>query len=80
MNNLYTIRKTFNNGGVIMVMNGVVKERTDYRDIITIATLFAKMNFSVKVLSPVHYKSEEYRQVFGRLIGTKFERKCPFTN
>ncbi|MBQ2177408.1 MAG: hypothetical protein II453_20940 [Alphaproteobacteria bacterium] len=77
MNNLYTIRKTFNNGGVIMVMNGVVKERTDYRDIITIATLFAKMNFSVKVLSPVHYKSEEYRQVFGRLIGTKFERKCP---
>ena len=77
MNNLFTIRKTFGNGGIIMVMNGVDKERTDYRDIITIATLFAKMDLNVRVLSPVHYKSKDYQQAFGGLIGTKFERKCP---
>ena len=60
-----------------MVMNGIDKERTDYRDIITIATLFAKMDLNVRVLSPVHYKSKDYQQAFGGLIGTKFERKCP---
>lgn len=77
MNDLFSIRKSFKNGGVIMVMNGVDKGRTDYRDIITIAILFAKMDLIVKVLSPVHYKSKDYLQVFGGLIGTKHERKCP---
>ena len=75
--NLYIIRKTFKKGGVVRVMKGINKERTDFKDVITIATLFAKMGMSIKVLSPVHFKSKEYRQVFGGLIGTKYERKCP---
>lgn len=77
MNALYTIRKTFSNGGIIMVMQGINKERADYKDIITIATLFAKMGKDVKVLSPVHFKDKEYNHFFGGLIGTKYERKCP---
>lgn len=77
MNDLFTIRKAFSSSGVVMVMHRINKERADYKDIITIATLFAKAGMIVKVLSPVHYKDKEYYQIFGGLIGTKYERKCP---
>jgi hypothetical protein len=31
-----------------------------------------------KKLTPiVHFKSDEYRQIYGKLIGTVYERKCP---
>ena len=68
---------TFKGGGRVLVMRGVDKEKPDYKAILTIANLFAKEGHQVKILTSCHYKSEEYRIVFGGLIGTKYERKCP---
>jgi hypothetical protein len=64
---------TFKGGGRVLVMRGVDKEKPDYKAILTIANLFAKEGHQVKILTSCHYKSEEYRIVFGELIGTR----CP---
>ena len=74
---LFSIVKAFKGGGRVLVMRGVDKEKPDYKAILTIAILFAKEGHQVKILTSCHYKSEEYRFVYGRLIGTKYERKCP---
>ncbi len=74
---LFSIMKAFKGGGRVHIMRGVDKEKPDYKAILTIANLFAKEGHQVKILTSCHYKSEEYRIVFGGLIGTKYERKCP---
>ncbi len=74
---LFTIAKAFKGGGRVLIMRGVDKEKPDYKAILTIANLFAKEGHQVKILTSCHYKSEDYRIVFGRLLGTKYERKCP---
>ena len=58
-------------------MNGVDKSKPDYKIIFTLASLFAKEGKEVFLLTSCHFKSEEYKVVFGSLTGTKFERKCP---
>ena len=73
---LFTIWKAFKGGGIIRIMTGVDKTKPDYKAILTIATLFAKDGHQVKILTSCHFKSQEYRNVFGRLFGTKYERKC----
>ena len=74
---LFTIWKAFKGGCIIRIMTGVDKTKPDYKAILTIATLFAKDGHQVKILTSCHFKSQEYRNVFGRLFGTKYERKCP---
>lgn len=74
---LFTIWKAFKGGGIIRIMTGVDKMKPDYKAILTVATLFAKDGHQVKILTSCHFKSQEYRNVFGRLFGTKYERKCP---
>ena len=74
---LFRTRKTFGNGGTVSIMRGMKENRRDYKDILTISLLFAKEGKQVKILSETHYKSPEYGIVFGSLIGTKYERKCP---
>lgn len=74
---LFTIWKAFKGVGIIRIMTGVDKTKPDYKAILTIATLFAKDGHQVKILTSCHFKSQEYRNVFGRLFGTKYERKCP---
>ena len=51
--------------------------KPDFNDLKHIAECFARLGCKVKVLRPVHYKDEEYEKVYGRLIGTKYYRKCP---
>ncbi|MBQ8958636.1 MAG: hypothetical protein IJ057_09100 [Bacteroidales bacterium] len=74
---IFTTRKVFDNGGSVQIMEGVDKGKSDYRDILTISTLFAKEGETVKILARTHFKSETYKEVFGSLVGTKYERKCP---
>ena len=31
----------------------------------------------VIITSAIHFKDEKYKEVFGELIGTKYDRKCP---
>ncbi|GHT69198.1 hypothetical protein FACS189452_09780 [Bacteroidia bacterium] len=68
--------KEFSNGGCIEIMNGYVK-KSDHKDLISIATYFAKNGHKVHIPTAVHYKDDRYKQVFGDLIDTVYERKCP---
>ena len=77
MQELFTTAKTYSGGGSVQIMAGADKGKPDYKAILTIASLCAKEGRVVKILTSCHFKSEEYRKVFGALFGTKFERKCP---
>ena len=74
---LFTTAKTYEGGGRVLIMNGVDKSKPDYKAILTLATLFAKDGSIARILTSCHFKSEEYKLIFGPLTGTKFERKCP---
>lgn len=63
--------------GVVQVMDGFDLSKPDSTDLQHIAECFARMGCNVTILHPVHFKSPEYADVYGPLIGTKFERKCP---
>ena len=41
------------------------------------AECFSRMGCVVVIPHPVHFKSEEYKLIYGGLLGTKYERKCP---
>lgn len=73
----FTTRKKFENGGSVNLMNDIDKSKSDYKDILTISTQFAKEGKTVGILSRTHYKSDTYKEVFASLIGTKYDRKCP---
>ena len=75
--NLFTLYKSFEGGGHIYLMAGLDRYKPDFKALLTIATLFAKEGHEVKILTSYHFKSPEYSMVFGHLVGTKYERKCP---
>ena len=47
------------------------------KDMLRICTQFAKMGHEVKMTPRVHRKSDDYQRIYGSLIGTKYENKCP---
>ena len=81
MNNLFNqpifkLCKTFSNDGKIEIMKGYVK-RDDYSHLFSISRFFAARGCHVQITTNVHFKDEIYQEVFGGLIGTQYERKCP---
>ena len=73
---LFQLYKTFRNGGKIEIMKGYVKMK-DHNHLFSIARFFAERGCQVQITTSIHFKDEIYTEVFGRLIGTKYERKCP---
>ncbi|MDR1459283.1 MAG: hypothetical protein LBI60_03615 [Bacteroidales bacterium] len=73
---MFRLYKKLDNGGRIEVMNGYTR-KSDHKDLLSIAREFAKMGNNVQITTNPHYKSEAYKSVFGKLFGTKYERKCP---
>ena len=69
--------KKYKNGGEILIHAKVNRNQADYKDLLTIAIFFAKKGKSVKLTPPIHIKSVEYFEIYGSLIGTIYERKCP---
>ncbi|GHV12045.1 hypothetical protein FACS1894162_7900 [Bacteroidia bacterium] len=57
-------------------MDGFVK-KSDYDDLLAIAFFYAEQGHIVQIPTEVHFKNEKYQQVFGKLMGTIYERKCP---
>ena len=74
---LFSFTKAFAGGGMVSIMRGVDKSKPDFKVISNLANLFAKEGHEVWILANVHFKSKEYEVVFGKLTGTKYERKCP---
>jgi hypothetical protein len=72
----FTLFKAFSNGGRIEIMDRFVK-KSDYDDLLAIAHFFAQQGKIVLIPTEVHYKDAKYKQIFGNLIGTVYERKCP---
>ena len=58
-------------------MTGLDKTSSDYGDLLSIASCFARKGKEVRILAPIHYKDPIYHRVFGLLTGTRYERKCP---
>ena len=74
---LFHLYKHYEDAGEIWMVDGLDMSKPDTQDIVHIADSFARMGSIVMIPHPVHYKSETYALLFGGLIGTKFERKCP---
>jgi len=73
----YVTYKKYKNGGEVLVHPDVNKKGSDYKQLITIASQFAKEGKMVKLTPSVHFKSPEYSQVYGSLEDTPYFRKCP---
>ena len=69
--------KEFASGGIYSEHINIDKEKSDYKLVKKIGIEFSKMGENVKTVPRLHYKSEEYNIIYGALIGTKYERKCP---
>ena len=74
---MFKIYKQYENGGKVLIHKNINKKESDYRSLISIATLFAKESKTVRITPVIHFKSDEYKQIYGLLIGTMYERKCP---
>lgn len=70
-------KNKYANGGELMIHQQVDKTKADYKTIVNIAQHFAKAGKVVKITPSVHRKSEEYKQIYAPLIGSKYEGKCP---
>ena len=68
--------KKFKTGGEIEIIDGY-RKKADHRDLLSIARFFAQKGDHVKITTDIHFKNEKYHEVFGALIGTKYDRKCP---
>ena len=74
---MFKTYKKYKNGGKVLIHPEVNRKQTDYKDLLTIANIFAKEGNTVKLMPTVHFKSDTYRELFESLIGTPHERKCP---
>jgi len=69
--------KAFKNGGKYFEHELIDKKKSDYKLVKNIGIEFARLGKKVKATPLVHFKSDEYQSIYKRLIGTKYERKCP---
>lgn len=65
------------NGGKVFKHNLVDINASDYNDILTCCNHFARQGNKTLILPKVHVKDPEYKKLFGDLIGTPYEGKCP---
>jgi len=69
--------KKYKNGGEVLILKNINKKASDYKHLITIANIFAKEGKIARLTPVVHFKSDEYKQIYSLLMGTIYERKCP---
>ena len=73
----FKLEHKFKNGGKLYVHPDIDKDKADYKEMKRICLQLAKMGHEVRMTPRLHCKSEEYKQIYGSLIGTKYENKCP---
>lgn len=73
----FKLEHNFKNGGKLYVHPDIDKDKADYKDMKRICLQLAKMGHEVRMTPRLHCKSEEYKQIYGSLIGTKYEKKSP---
>jgi hypothetical protein len=73
---LFSLYKEFTGGGKVEIMKGYTP-KSDHKDLRAIARYFSQKGDKVQITTSIHFKNEKYKEVFGRLNGTPYERKCP---
>ena len=64
--------------GIIEIYNCVNRSCSDFEPLLKISRFFAQQGIHCIILpKSLHYKSQEYLFVFGKLSGSKYEGKCP---
>ena len=86
MENIYGVDETepfrvvavFANGGEVRIHKNVSEHDSDYPKLFTVGLFFAQQGKKV-TLTPKLTRSAnfEYANIYGSLIGTKYEGKCP---
>jgi len=74
---MFKTYKQYENGGKVLIHGAINNKKSDYKNILTIANIFAKDGKVVKLTPILHHKSNEYKQIYGALAGTKYDWKCP---
>jgi hypothetical protein len=69
--------KKYKNAGEVLIHLEVNRKLSDFKALLTIANIFAKQGKIVELTPEIHIKSDAYREIYGSLIGTPYERKCP---
>ena len=72
-----SVLKEYKNGGIINSSNLVNTVSSDYNDVLKCCEHFAKKGGITEILPIINVKSPLYKEVYGDLIGTVFEGKCP---
>ncbi|GAP71846.1 hypothetical protein SAMD00024442_197_2 [Candidatus Symbiothrix dinenymphae] len=72
----FSLFKTFPNGGYVEIIDGY-SQKSDHDDLLAIALFFARQGHIVQITTSIYCDDPKYSQVFGALIGTVYERKCP---
>lgn len=74
----FNVTRVFPNGGKILVHKLVPSDDSDYTKLIEIATFFAATGKEVRLTPKMKRPPQfEYASIYGSLIGTKYENKCP---
>jgi len=74
---MFKTYKQYENGGKVLIHKSINNKGSDYKPLISIANFFAQEGKIVKLNPVVHFKSDEYKQIYKSQIGTIYERKCP---
>ena len=77
MTSATTIIKRYKNGGTIETCIGFKYEGADYSRVYACCKHFAKQGKRTVILPKIHKKDPLYKEIYGDLIGTKYENKCP---
>ena len=73
----FQLQKKHEDAGEVWISGLLDRSKPDTQDLMIIADCFARMGCVARILAPVHFKSDDYEVIFGPLIGTRYERKCP---
>jgi hypothetical protein len=76
-NTEFKMVKTFNTGGFYSEHIATDKKKSDYKMVRNVGIEFARLGQPVKAVPNVHFKSDEYKQIYSALEGTKYHKKCP---
>ena len=74
---MFKAYKQYENGGKVLLPENINRKASDYRFLITIANTFAREGKTVRLTPVVHFKSDEYKEIYRSLMGSIYERKCP---
>ncbi len=73
----FAIHREFENRGRVEIHSEVNINQNDYSVLLLISCVFANNGQIVQILPKLHFKDALYKEIFGSLVGSRYEGKCP---